>query len=173
MLCGKGKIIYVRFILPFMKNGRSSKSRYEISIRGRGCNTLVLCIAFGTCVSWAQPSSKHSWAWAYGISSYSYILSYVMLIIYMHMLVTMCDQCKRCLWGYKNTLDTSRMVGNNVVFMTWANFASKCWITLNAFYMILVWPKMNSSLECLHGSAPLIKVIVLEMGNKLYLRIMN
>jgi len=29
------------------------------------------------------------------------------------------------------------------------------------------------SLECLHGSAPLIKVIVLEMGNKLYLRIMN
>ena len=40
MLHGKGKIIYVRFIPPFMKNGRSFESRGEISIRGRGCNTL-------------------------------------------------------------------------------------------------------------------------------------
>ena len=95
------------------------------------CNTLVLIIAFDTCISWAQASSKHSWAWAYGISSYSDILSHVMLIIYMHMLVTMCDQCKRWLWGHKNTLDTSRMVnGTMFVFMTWANFASKCWFTL-------------------------------------------
>ena len=36
------RIIYVRFIPPFMKNGRSLKSWYEISIRGRGYNTLVL-----------------------------------------------------------------------------------------------------------------------------------
>ena len=36
-----------------------------------GCNTLVLSIAFGTCISWAQASSKHSWAWAYVISCYS------------------------------------------------------------------------------------------------------
>ena len=49
-----------------------------------------------------------------------------MLIIYMHMLVIMCDQCKRWLWGLKNTLDISRMVnGTMFVFMTWANFASK------------------------------------------------
>ena len=44
MLCGKGKIIYKRFIPPFMKNARSFESRGEISIRGRGCNTLVLSI---------------------------------------------------------------------------------------------------------------------------------
>ena len=42
MPCGKGRIIYVRFIPLFMKNGRSFKSRDEISIRGRGYNTLVL-----------------------------------------------------------------------------------------------------------------------------------
>ena len=103
-----------------------------------------------------------------------YILSHVMLIIYMHMLVIMCDQCKRWLWGHKNTLDISRMVnGTMFVFMTWANFASKCWFTLNAFYMMLVWPKLNSSLDCLHCSAPLIKVVVHDMGNKLYLRVMS
>ena len=38
------EIIYVRFILLFMKNGRSCKSRDEISIRGRGCNTPVLSL---------------------------------------------------------------------------------------------------------------------------------
>ena len=48
---GNGMIIYVRFIPPFMKNGRSFKSQDEISIRGRGYNTLVLSIAFGTCIS--------------------------------------------------------------------------------------------------------------------------
>ena len=37
MLRGNG-----RFIQLFMKNGRSFKSRDEISIRGRGYNTLVL-----------------------------------------------------------------------------------------------------------------------------------
>ena len=46
MLRGNGKIIYVRFIPPFMKNGRSFKSQDEISIRGRGCNTLVLSMHF-------------------------------------------------------------------------------------------------------------------------------
>ena len=44
MPCGNGRIIYVRFISPFMKNGRSFKSWGEISIRERGCNTLVLSI---------------------------------------------------------------------------------------------------------------------------------
>jgi len=54
-----------------------------------------------------------------------YILSHVMVIIYIHMLVIMCDQCKRWLWCHKNTLDISRMVnGTMFVFMTWANFAS-------------------------------------------------
>ena len=62
---------------------------------------------------------------------------------------------------------------NNVVFMTWANFASKCWFTLNAFYMMLVWPKLNNSLDCLHGSAPWIKVVAYLMGNKLYSRVMS
>ena len=76
MPCGNGKIIYKRFIQLPMKNGRSFKSQDDISIRGRGYNTLVLSIAFGTCISWAQASSKHSWAWAYGISSYSlYIIT--------------------------------------------------------------------------------------------------
>ena len=83
------------------------------------CNTLVLRIAFNTCISWAQASPKHSRAWAYEISSYSYILSHVMLVLYMYMLVIMCDQCKRWLWGHKNTLDTSRIEnGTMFVFMT-------------------------------------------------------
>ena len=87
-----------------------------VTTRCGTCNTLVLSIAFGTCISWAQASSKHSWAWAYEISSYSYILSHVMLIIYMHMPVIMCDQCKRWLWGHKNTLDTSRMVNGTMLY---------------------------------------------------------
>ena len=39
------RIIYVRFIPPFSKNGRSCKSRDKISIRGRGCNTLGVRLA--------------------------------------------------------------------------------------------------------------------------------
>ena len=42
MQCGKGRIIYERFIQLSMKNGRSFKSQDEISIMGRGCNTLML-----------------------------------------------------------------------------------------------------------------------------------
>ena len=37
---------YMRSIPLFTKNGRSFKSQDEISIRGRGCNTLVLSFAF-------------------------------------------------------------------------------------------------------------------------------
>ena len=47
----EGRIIYERFIQLSMKNGRSFKSQDEISIRGRFYNTLVLNIAFGTCIS--------------------------------------------------------------------------------------------------------------------------
>ena len=103
---------HIRWSLTPEFEAMAKRTLYEFS----ACDTLVLSIAFGTCISWAQASSKHSWAWAYGISSYSYILSYVMLIIYMHMLVTMCDQCKRWLWGYKNTLDTSRMVNGTMLY---------------------------------------------------------
>ena len=39
---GNERTIYVRSIPLFTKNGRSFKSQDEISIRGRGCNTLVL-----------------------------------------------------------------------------------------------------------------------------------
>ena len=49
----KGKIIYVRFIPPFMKNGRSFESQDEISIRGRGWNTLVLSM------HWALAFHEH------------------------------------------------------------------------------------------------------------------
>ena len=48
-----------------------------------------------------------------------YTLSHVMLIIYMHMLVIMYDQCMKWLWGHENTLDTSWMVnGTMFIFMT-------------------------------------------------------
>ena len=98
---------------------------------GTSCNTLVLSIAFGTCIHEHKHHPSIHEHEHMEISSYSYILSHVMLIIYMHMLVTMCDQCKRWSWGHKNTLDTSRMVnGTMLLFMTWANFASKCWFTL-------------------------------------------
>ena len=89
MPCGNGRIIYVRFIPPFMKNGRSFKSRDEISIRGRGYNTLVLSIAFGTCISWAQTSTKHSWAWACEVSFHSPSL--------YHMWCCLCTYV--CLWS--------------------------------------------------------------------------
>ena len=60
-----------------------------------------------------------------------------MLIIYMHMLVIMCDQCKTWLWGHKNTLGISRMVnGTMFVFMTWSNYASMCWFAQNVIFMI-------------------------------------
>ena len=57
---GNEKIIYVRFVPPFMKNGRSFKSWGEISIRGRGCNTPVLSIIQAFMNMRAQASSKHS-----------------------------------------------------------------------------------------------------------------
>jgi len=93
---------------------------------GPWCNTLVLSLHFAFAFAWEKTSSIYSWAWAYEISSHSLYVSHVMLIIYMHMLVIMCDQYKRWLWGHKSTLDISRMVnGTMFVFMTWANFASK------------------------------------------------
>ena len=100
------------------------------------CNTLVLSIAFDTCLSWAQASSIHSWAWAYEISFHSlYIITCDVDYIYMLMLVIMYDQCMKWLWGRKNTLDTSRMVNGTIfVFMTWTNFASKCWVTLECHF---------------------------------------
>ena len=137
MPLGNGKIICVKFIPPFMKNGRSCKSWDEISIRGRGYNTLVLSFAFGICILWAQASSKHSWTWAYEISSHSYTLSHQMLIIYIYMLmlVIMYDQCMRWLWGHENTLDTSRMIkGIMFVFMAKDKFASKCWFHLKCHF---------------------------------------
>jgi hypothetical protein len=45
MQLGKGEIIYVRSTPLFMKNGRSFKSRDEISIREEGCNTLGVKLA--------------------------------------------------------------------------------------------------------------------------------
>ena len=46
MLRGNEIITYVKFTPPFMKNGRSFESRDEISIRGRGCNTIGVKLAF-------------------------------------------------------------------------------------------------------------------------------
>ena len=91
---GNGRIIYVMFILPFMKNGRSFKSRDEISIRGRGYNTLVLSmhLALAFHEHKHHPSIHEHEHMEFHLILY--ILSHVMLIIYMHMLVIMCDQCK-------------------------------------------------------------------------------
>ena len=47
------------------------------------------------------------------------------------MLAVMYDQCMKWLGCHENTLGTSRMInGTMFVFMTWANFASKCWFHL-------------------------------------------
>ena len=90
------------------------------ALKSVNCNTPVLSIAFDTCISWAQASSKNSWTWAYEISYHSYTLSHEMLIyIYIFMLAIMYDQCMRWLWGHENTLDTSRMInGTMFIFMT-------------------------------------------------------
>ena len=71
----------------------------------------------------------------YEVSSHSLYVSHAMLIIYMDMLVIMCDQFKRWLWGHKNTLDIFRMVNGTIfVFMTWANFTSKSQFTHNVIF---------------------------------------
>ena len=46
-------------------------------------------------------------------------------------------------------------------------------IERNAIIMLLVSPNLTKYLESLHDSAPLIKVVVLDMDNKLYLRVMS
>jgi hypothetical protein len=58
MLCGNKKIIYSRFILLSMRNGRLCKSRDEISIRGKGYNTLGVKHALAL----ALHDHKHHWA---------------------------------------------------------------------------------------------------------------
>ena len=51
------------------------------------------------------------------------------------MLAIMNDQCMRWWQGHENTLGTSRMInGTMFVFMTWANFASKCWFHLKCHF---------------------------------------
>ena len=51
------------------------------------------------------------------------------------MLAIMYDLCMRWLCGHESTLDTSRMVnGTMFVFMTYANFASKCWFHLKCHF---------------------------------------
>ena len=51
--------------------------------------------------------------------SFLYLITWNVDFIYMLMLVIICDQCMRWLWGHENTLDTSRTVnGIMFVFMT-------------------------------------------------------
>ena len=45
-----------------------------------------------------------------------------------------------------NTID-----GTMFVFMTWANFASKCWFQLKYHFHDTSLTKWNNSLECLNG----------------------
>jgi hypothetical protein len=43
---------YQREVYPaFYENGRSFKSQDEILIRGKGCNTLGVKLAFSTCIA--------------------------------------------------------------------------------------------------------------------------
>ena len=103
------------------------KSQDEIFIRGKGCNTLGVRLALlhlhfmstsiiqafmGMCIR--------------SFISFTLSLSQVMLLIYIHMLVIMGDQCEKWLLGHKNTLDISRMVlGTSFVFMTWTKTIPK------------------------------------------------
>ena len=94
---GNEKIIYVRFIPPLMKNGRSSKSRDEISIRERGCNTLVLSMHLAL----AFHEHKHHPS----IHEHEHMKFHVIHLLFItcdednihDMLVIMCDQCKKWL----------------------------------------------------------------------------
>ena len=97
MLHGNGKIIYERFIQLSMKNGRSFKSWDKISIRGRGCNTLVLSM------HWALAFMSMSIS-IWSVISITLLLLHVMIAICMYMLAIVCDQCMKCLWGHRNTL---------------------------------------------------------------------
>ena len=42
-----------------------------------------------------------------------------------------------------------------------------------SFLMILLRLELDYGIEGFHGNAPLIKVVFLDMGNKLYLRVMR
>ena len=54
---------------------------------------------------------------------------YVMIAICMYMIAIMCDQCIKCLWDLRGTLNMFRMsYGTTLVFMTWTNLASKSWL---------------------------------------------
>jgi hypothetical protein len=51
MQLGKWKIICEASTPLSMKNGSSLKSQDEIPIRGEGCNTLGVRLAFCTCIA--------------------------------------------------------------------------------------------------------------------------
>ena len=97
MPCGNERTIYVRSIPLFTTNGRSFKSRGEISIRWRGCNTLVLSMHLALAF---HEHKHHPSIHEHEHVKFHFIhllLSHVMLLIYLHMLVIMCDQCEKWL----------------------------------------------------------------------------
>ena len=94
MPLGNGKIIYVRFIPPFMKNGRSFKSQDEISIRGRGCNTLVLSM------HWALVFHEHKHHPSIHEHEHKKfrVIHFIFItcdVAYIYMLDIGCDQCMK------------------------------------------------------------------------------
>ena len=56
MLCGSETIIFVRSIRFSTRDGWLCKSQDEISLRGKGCNTLGVKHAFGIGIAQSQAS---------------------------------------------------------------------------------------------------------------------
>ena len=90
------------------------------------CNTLVLSMHLAL----ALHEHKHHWAFMSMSMSNSIfttlLISHVIPLKLIPRLGFTCDQCVKCLWDLRSTLNMLRMWhATTLVFMTWANLASK------------------------------------------------
>ena len=95
---GNGTIFCMTPTPLSIRIGRYFQSRDEISIRGRGCNTLVLSMHLALTLH----EHKHHWAFMSMSMSNSIfttlLISHVMPLKFIPRLGFTCDQCVKCLW---------------------------------------------------------------------------
>ena len=127
MLHGSVRTIFVRFIRFSTRDGRSYKSRDEISLRGKGYNTLGVKHAFCIGIAWASLTiHEHE-----HLKFYLYDCLYHMCLLLnaLHMLRFTCDQYIKCLWDPRGTFNMFIMSHRTtLLIMTSTSLASKSWL---------------------------------------------
>ena len=89
---------YERSTQNFMKNGKHCKSWGEISVRGKGCNTLGVKLAYCTCIC----KSNHSWARAYEIAfTYTCCFMWCLIYIYVYAICSCVIIASVVVWSHK------------------------------------------------------------------------